>query len=159
MLSTVFAVGAVAGGVLLAGSGRSTLRVLLAAGAAISVLQIGAGLAPTILGFAAFILPIAAGAVIFDTVVSTRIQLDTREDMRGRVLATVGMVSSLSGIVGAPLIGWMCDTLGARGSLVTAGAVTVAAGVAGGIVLARLKGVPVFAALPLVARRTAEQLA
>ncbi|WP_199510102.1 MFS transporter [Nucisporomicrobium flavum] len=159
MLSTVFAVGAVAGGIALAGSGRSTLRVLLAAGATISALQIGAGLAPTTLGFAAFILPIAAGAVIFDTIVSTRIQLDTREDMRGRVLATVGMVSSLSGIVGAPLIGWLCDSLGARGTLVSAGTVTVVAAVAGGVVLARLKGVRVLAVLPLVGRRPAEQLA
>lgn len=51
------------------------------------------------------ILPIAADAVIFDTVVSTRIQLDTREEMRKRILATVGIVSSMSGLVGAPAIG------------------------------------------------------
>ncbi|MEV0901313.1 MFS transporter [Actinoplanes sp. NPDC049802] len=140
LLSTVFAVGAVAGGLLLAGTGRSTLRVLLGTGSLISALQFCSGLAPNILGFAALILPIAAGAVVFDTVVSTRILLDTREEMRGRVLATVGIVSSLSAIVGAPAIGWLCDTLGARGALLTAGTVTTAAAVAGGVALARLKG-------------------
>ncbi|MEU4557549.1 MFS transporter [Actinoplanes sp. NPDC023936] len=140
LLSTAFAVGAVAGGLLLAGSGKSTLRVLLGTGFLISVLQFASGLAPNVLGFAALILPIAAGAVVFDTVVSTRIQLDTAEEMRGRVLATVGIVSSLSGIVGAPAIGWLCDSMGARGALVLAGAVTTVAAVAGGMALARVKG-------------------
>jgi MFS family permease len=140
LLSTVFAVGAVTGGLFLAGTGRSTLRVLLAAGAGISVLQLGSGLALNMWGFAAMLLPIAAGAVIFDTVVSTRIQLDTREDMRGRVLAAVGIVSSLSGIVGAPAVGWLCDTIGPRGALVLAGVVTSVAAVATTVVLAWLRG-------------------
>jgi MFS family permease len=145
LLSTVFAVGAVAGGLLLAGSGRSTLRVLLASAFLISVLQVCSGLAPTVLGFAALILPIAAGAVVFDTVVSTRVQLDTREDMRGRVLATLGVVSSLSGIVGAPAIGWLCDVSGARGALVIGGIVTTAAAVAGAMLLNRVRGRSAFA--------------
>ncbi|MFI5493453.1 MFS transporter [Actinoplanes sp. NPDC051859] len=163
MLSTVFAVGAVTGGLLLAGTGRSTLRVLLAAGLLISLLQLAAGLAPTILGFAALILPIAAGAVVFDTVIATRVQLDTREDMRGRMLATLGVVSALSGIVGAPTIGWLCDALGARGALVLAGAITALAALAGGMALARLKGRSlalrtVLTLLP-IGRRPADQLA
>ncbi|MFI5890094.1 MFS transporter [Actinoplanes sp. NPDC051513] len=152
LLSTVFAVGAVAGGLLLAGSGRSTLKVLIGAGVTISVLQLSAGFAPTVLGFAAVLLPIAAGAVVFDTVVSTRVQLDTREDMRGRVLATMGIVSSLSGIVGAPTVGWLADTLGPRGGLILCGVVTTAAAVGGAVALARVNGV----VLP-GARRPAEQ--
>ncbi|MCU7727523.1 MFS transporter [Actinoplanes sp. KI2] len=152
LLSTVFAVGAVAGGLLLAGSGRSTLPVLVVTGVAISVLQFCAGFAPSVLGFAALLLPIAAGAVVFDTVVATRVQLDTREDMRGRVLATMGIVSSLSGIVGAPAVGWLADTLGARGGLVVCGAVTTAAAICGAVGLARTTGVP----LPGL-RRPAEQ--
>ena len=56
------------------------------------------------------------------------------------LLATVGIVSSLSGIVGAPAIGWLCDSMGARGALVTAGTVTTLAAVAGGMALVRLKG-------------------
>ena len=155
-LSTVFAVGAVAGGLLLAGTGRSTLRVLLATGFVISVLQFCSGLMPNVVGFAAVILPIAAGAVIFDTVVSTRVQLDTREDMRGRVLATLGLVSSLSGMVGAPAVGWLCDTLGAREALLLAGAVTTVAAVAGAVALARVKGKSLVPTLVFF-RRPAEQ--
>ncbi|WIM99466.1 MFS transporter [Actinoplanes oblitus] len=140
LLSTVFAVGAVLGGLLLAGTGRSTLRVLLGTGLTISVLQICSGLAPNLVSFAALILPIAAGAVVFDTVVSTRIQLDTREDMRGRVLAAVGIVSSLSGMFGAPAVGWLCDTAGARGALLVGGVVTTVAAIAGALAVARVQG-------------------
>jgi MFS family permease len=143
LLSTVFAVGAVTGGLLLAGSGRSTLRVLVATGLLISVLQFLSGLAPNLTGFAALLLPIAAGAVVFDTVVATRVQLDTREDMRGRVLAAMGIVSSLSGIVGAPAVGGLADTLGARGGLVLCGVLTTMAAVGGAVALARVTGVTV----------------
>jgi MFS family permease len=158
LLSTVFAVGAVAGGLLLAGSGRSTLKVLAGAGVTVSVLQLCAGFAPSVLGFAAVLLPIAAGAVVFDTVVATRVQLDTREDMRGRVLATMGIVSSLSGIVGAPAVGWLADTLGPRGGLILCGLVTTAAATAGAVALARVNGRTRVrgAVLPLL-RRPAEQ--
>ncbi|MEU4691843.1 MFS transporter [Actinoplanes sp. NPDC023714] len=155
LLSTVFAVGAVAGGLVLAGSGKSTLRVLLGTGFLISVLQFASGLAPNVLGFAALILPIAAGAVVFDTVVSTRIQLDTDEAMRGRVLATVGIVSSLSGIFGAPAVGWLCDTLGGRGALMVAGAITTVAAIAGAAALAKVKGRSLN--LNVVLRRPVEQ--
>lgn len=141
--STVFAVGAVLGGLLLAGTGRATLRVLVGAGALISVLQLFSAAAPDLITFSLLILPIAAGAVIFDTVVGTRVMLDTREDMRGRVLASLGLVSSLAGIVGAPALGWLSDSVGARGALGVAGAVTTVAALAGAFALARVKGTPV----------------
>ncbi|MEU4215612.1 MFS transporter [Actinoplanes sp. NPDC026623] len=157
VLSTVFAVGAVVGGLLLAGSGRATLPVLVGTGLTISVLQLCSGLAPNVIGFAALILPIAAGAVVLDTVVSTRVQLDTREEMRGRVLAALGVTSSLSGIVGAPLIGWLCDTIGPRGALVLAGVITTAAAAAGGMALARIAGSKTRSAVPVLGRTLAEQ--
>ncbi|MFI5843698.1 MFS transporter [Catenuloplanes sp. NPDC051500] len=141
--STVFAVGAVLGGLLLAGTGRATHRVLAGAGALISVLQLLSAAAPDLVTFSLLILPIAAGAVIFDTVVGTRVMLDTREDMRGRVLASLALVSSLAGIVGAPTLGWLADTVGARGALAVAGVITTAAALAGALVLARVKGTPV----------------
>ena len=78
-----------------------------------------------------------------DTVVATRIQLDTREDMRGRVLATMGIVSSLSGMVGAPVVGWLADALGARGGLILGGVVTTVWAVGGAVALGRAAGVVV----------------
>ena len=59
----------------------------------------------------AMVVPIAAGAVMIDTIVSTRIQLDTHG----------------AGALGAPLLGWLCEHLGPRATLLGAGAVTTLA--------------------------------
>ncbi|XVU25256.1 hypothetical protein ACQPZJ_50140 [Actinoplanes sp. CA-054009] len=76
--------------------------------------------------------------------------------MRGRVLATLGLVSSLSGMVGAPAVGWLCDAIGPREALLLAGAVTTIAAVAGALALARVKGYTLTLS-PTIFRRLAEQ--
>jgi len=137
LLSTVFAVGTVIGGFAAARRGRLGYRTLVTAGLAASALQLVSGLAGGLWTFAAALLPIAAAAVLIDTTVSTRVQLDTRADMRGRVLAALAMTSSLSSALGAQLLGWLSEAVGPRSTLVLAGAVTTVACVAGGIALSR----------------------
>lgn len=139
-LSTVFAVGTVIGGFAAARRGRLGYRTLVGAGLMASVLQMVAGLAPGVWTFGALILPIAAGAIVIDTTVSARVQLDTREDMRGRVLAALAMTSSVATAAGAPLLGWLAEHAGARQTLVLAGTAAAIAAVAAGVALARLHG-------------------
>ncbi|MFG1950849.1 hypothetical protein [Micromonospora sp. NPDC048830] len=80
-------------------------------------LPIVAGLAPGTLSFAAVILPVATAAVVIDTSVGARVQLDTDFAMRGRVLAALGVTGSLSAAVGAPLLGWLAEHTGPRQAL------------------------------------------
>ncbi|WP_433080026.1 hypothetical protein ACQP1P_41805 [Dactylosporangium sp. CA-052675] len=90
VLPTVFAAGTVLGA-LAAGRFRELRhRLLIGAGLVAGVLRMVAGAAPSLWSFAAVPVPIAAAAVIVDTTVSTRLPLDTREDMRGWVLAAAG---------------------------------------------------------------------
>lgn len=137
MLSTVFAVGTVIGALVAAQRRELGHGILVGAGILASLMQILAGLAPGTWTFAAFILPIAATAVIIDTTVGTRAQLDTDGAMRGRVLAAVGVTGAVSAAVGAPLLGWLSEHFGPRQTLVLAGAVAAVASVAGGLALAR----------------------
>jgi MFS family permease len=110
---------------------------LIIAGLVGSCLELLAGLSGGLLTFAAAILPIAAAAVLIDTTVSTRVQLDTRGDMRGRVLAALAMTSALSSAMGAQLLGWMSQDVGPRATLVAAGVVTTAVCVVAGVMLSR----------------------
>lgn len=142
MLSTVFAAGTVAGGFLAARQSTLSYRTLIGAGLVTSVLQLLAGLAPHTWSFALAMLPIAAGAVLIDTTVATRVQLDTRADMRGRVLAALAMTGSVAGAAGAPLLGLLSEHAGARTALVLAGAATVLASAAAGAAMARRAGLP-----------------
>jgi MFS family permease len=138
LLSAVFAAGTVLGALFAAKRGRFGYGLLLAAGTLGSALQLLAGLAPDLAAFAALLVPIAAAAVVIDTTVSARVQLDTREDMRGRVLAGMAIVSSLAGMAGAPLLGWLSETVGARATLVLAGAIGLTACAAAARLLTRL---------------------
>ena len=121
MLSGIFAAGTVLGALVAAYRGRFSHRLLIVAGALASLLQLLAGLAPDLAVFAVLLVPIASAAVVIDTTVSARVQLDTREDMRGRVLSAMSIISSLAGMAGAPMLGWLSETVGPRTTLVVAG--------------------------------------
>ncbi|MET8907075.1 MFS transporter [Micromonospora sp. NPDC004551] len=139
LLSTVFAVGTVLGALFAARRPELSYAVLVGAGLLASGLQIVAGLAPGTLSFAAVILPVAAAAVVIDTTVGARAQLDTDYAMRGRVLAALAVTGSVSAAVGAPLLGWLAEHAGPRQTLVLAGAITAVATAAAGVALDRLR--------------------
>jgi len=143
VLSTAFAVGTVLGGLLAASRAELGLRTLVGLGVVTSLLQVTAGLAPSVATMAAVIVPIAAGAVMIDTTVTTRVQLDSPGAMRGRVLGLAAAVSGASGALGAPLLGYLCELIGPRLTLGVAGSVTALACVAGGLALASRRGVKV----------------
>ncbi|GAA1823040.1 MFS transporter [Planosporangium flavigriseum] len=138
LLSTVFAVGTAVGALVAAHRSELTHRLLLAAAMLGSTLQLFSGLTPGLAAFAVVILPIASAAIVIDTAVAARVQLDTREDMRGRVVSAMTIVASLSGMVGAPLLGWLSEVLGARTALMSAGTVCLLACAAAAVLLARL---------------------
>jgi MFS family permease len=143
LLSTALAIGTVLGGLVAATRPDLYYRTLIGAGLLTSILQVAAGLAPGLWTFALVIIPIAAGAVLIDTTVSTRVQLDTRGDVRGRVLAAVGMASAAAGGIGAPLLGWLAEHSGPRQTLVLAGTIAALACLGTGAAIARRRGIPV----------------
>ncbi|MFC5814402.1 MFS transporter [Nonomuraea harbinensis] len=139
LLSTVFAAGTVVGGFLAASRPRLTIRLLLISAFAISVLQALSGLMPSLAAFAAFMLPIAAGAILVDTTVSARAQLDSPDAMRGRVLAALGMAGAASGALGGPVLGWLSDSFGPRLALQVGGVSCVVATLLAAAALARFR--------------------
>ncbi|WP_255283814.1 MFS transporter [Saccharomonospora azurea] len=140
-LSSVFAVGTVLGGLLAARIKDFTLPVLLVAAGVTSVLQAISGYVPGFAGFALVLLPIAAGAVVIDTVKSTRLQLDAADSMRGRVLAVQGTVAGGAGALGAPALGWLSERFGPQEALLVSGLVTlVATAVAAGVLRSLTRG-------------------
>ncbi|MCR3750800.1 putative arabinose efflux permease, MFS family [Lentzea californiensis] len=144
LLSSVFAVGTVLGGLFAAARRTLSVRLLLVAATLASLLQAVGGLLPGPVAFAVVLVPIAAAAVLIDTTMSTRLQLDSEDGMRGRMLAISGSAGAAAGAVGAPLLGWLCERAGAETTLVLAGTATL---------LATLSAAALFGASPQ--RRTA----
>jgi hypothetical protein len=58
------------------------------------------------------------------------------------MLATLGMTSALSSALGGQLLGWLCEAVGPRGTLVLAGAVTAIACLVAGVAFAARHNYP-----------------
>ncbi|WP_431896234.1 MFS transporter [Nonomuraea sp. bgisy101] len=144
LLSTVFAVGTVLGGVFAASRPRLTMRLLLVTAFLSSVAQALSGLMPELWTFAALLLPIAAGAVVIDTTVGARVQLGSPDELRGRVISVLGLVSAASGALGGPLLGWLSDAMTPQLALQIGGVGTTAATLLAALALARITGVRIL---------------
>jgi MFS family permease len=96
-----------------------------------------AGLMPTQTSFALLLVPTGASALVFSVACNSFVQLGVDPQMRGRILALYFMAFMGGTPVGAPLIGWVSEHLGARWGFIAGGLVCVVAAIVAGAVLAR----------------------
>ncbi|MGC9438997.1 MFS transporter [Streptomyces sp. WG5] len=138
LFNTLMAVGSVAGALLAARRGTARLRVLIAAALAFGTLEIVAAAAPGLWLFALLMVPIGVFSMTVNVTANTSIQMSTDPAMRGRVMALYMMVFLGGSPVGAPIVGWVTDTYGARIGFAAGGAVAATAAIVIGLVLARV---------------------
>lgn len=138
LFNTLMAVGSLAGALLAARRGTARLRVLIAAAVAFGALEIVAATAPGLWLFALLMVPIGVFSMTVNVTANTSIQMSTDPAMRGRVMALYMMVFLGGSPVGAPIVGWVTDTYGARVGFAAGGAVAATAAIVIGLVLARV---------------------
>ncbi|WP_258024614.1 MFS transporter [Streptomyces bambusae] len=138
LFNTLLAVGSLAGALLAARRGPARLRLLVAAAVAFAVLEIAGAFAPGFWLFAALMVPIGMFGLTVNVVANSSVQMATDPEMRGRVMALYMMVFTGGTPLGAPLVGWVTDHFGARVGMAAGGAVSLAAAVTIGLVLARV---------------------
>ncbi|MER5210065.1 MFS transporter [Streptomyces sp. NPDC002838] len=138
MFNTLMAVGSLAGALLAARRGTARLRLLIAAAIAFGALEIVAAMTPTLFLFALLMIPLGLFGMTVNVTTNTSIQMTTEPAMRGRVMALYMMVFLGGSPVGAPIVGWVTDTYGARVGLAAGGAVAATAAAVIGLILARV---------------------
>jgi MFS family permease len=74
--------------------------------------------------------PIGFFAMSFMITGNTMLQLEAKPQARGRVMALYGVVFLGSTPIGAPLVGWLAEVLGARLMFLATGSLAVAVAVA-----------------------------
>jgi MFS family permease len=116
------------------------MRVLIAGAVAFGAMEIVAAVAPSLWLFALLMVPIGMFGMTVNVTANSSIQMGTDPSMRGRVMALYMMVFMGGAPLGAPIAGWVTDAYGVRAGLASGGAVTAAAAVAVGLVLARMGG-------------------
>ncbi|MFV0135206.1 MFS transporter [Streptomyces sp. HMX87] len=141
LFNTLMAVGSLAGALLAARRGTARMRVLIASGVGFGLLEIVAAAAPGLWLFALLMVPIGVFSMTVNVTANTRIQMSTDPAMRGRVMALYMMVFLGGSPVGAPIVGWITDTYGARTGFAVGGAIAATAAVVIALLLARLGGV------------------
>ncbi|MGW3202780.1 MFS transporter [Streptomyces sp. NPDC001135] len=140
LFNTLMAVGSLVGALLAARRGTARLRVLIAAALAFGTLEVVAALAPSYWLFALLMVPIGVFGLTVNVTANTAVQMATDPAMRGRVMALFMMVFMGGTPLGAPVVGWITDTYGARVGFVAGGVVSATAAGVIGLVLARVGG-------------------
>ena len=138
--NTLMAVGSLAGALLAARRGTARMRVLIAAAVAFGAMEIVAATAPSLWLFAVLMAPIGMFGMTVNVTANTSIQMATDPAMRGRVMALYMMVFLGGSPIGAPIAGWVTDSYGVRAGLAVGGAISTAAAVTIGVILARVGG-------------------
>ncbi len=130
LLSALLAVGALGGALLGARRAHPTTRLVVLAAIAFGVLEIGAGLMPAFALLAVALVPTGLANITFSTAANSSVQLASDPEMRGRVMGVYMLVFAGGTPLGAPLVGWVSQELGARWGLIGGGAMSAAAGLA-----------------------------
>lgn len=131
LLSSIMAIGSVAGALLAARRDKPRMGVLVVGA---SVFGVGCALAALMPGYWLFgmaLIVVGVAAQTFTTTVNSWVQLSTEPAMRGRVLAILLAIVLGCTPMGAPLVGWVADTFGARWAMGVAALSGLAAALVG----------------------------
>jgi MFS family permease len=148
LLSAVMGGGSLVGALFAAGRARPTHRLLAVASLALGLTVLGAAAAPTLRWEELLLALSGAAAITFMSTANATLQLNSRPEMRGRVMALYMVLFLGSTPIGGPIVGWIGQHAGARWSFVVGGVAS--------LVGAAMAGVP-FLRRRFAARVNSEQ--
>ncbi len=135
LLTAAMGIGAVVGGLAVAGRGRTGLGPLVRAAATFGLVILLAAAAPSLGWEMAALTLVGAASVQFLSLGNATLQLSAAPEMRGRVMALWSVAFLGSTPIGGPIAGAVADTFGGRAGLVLGGVACLVAAAGGGLVL------------------------
>lgn len=131
LLLSVTGVGSLAGALVMAGRPGPGERRLAMAAIGVGVVTLLVSAAPSLDLAVVSMFPLGAASIVFFVTANSTLQLTSRPDMRGRVMALYGMVFLGSTPFAGPLAGFVGEHLGPRVGLAGGGAIALATGLVG----------------------------
>ena len=117
LLTSVMAVGTLAGALLAASREKPRFGLLLVGASIIGIGFAFAAISPNAWLFGAALVTIGVSGLTFTTSTSSLMQLSTEPVMRGRVMALRLAIGVGATPIGAPIVGWIADAFGPRWAL------------------------------------------
>ena len=140
LLGTTLAIGSLTGALLAARRGLIRHRLVILAAIGFGVAEIVAGLMPSYVAFAVWTPVLGIASLTMITSANATFQMSVAPVMRGRVMALYMMVFMGGTPIGAPVVGWVGETFGARWTLVGGGIATILGTLLAVLVFSRAKG-------------------
>lgn len=139
--NTALALGSTAGALVAGTRATTRLRLIVAACLGFGALQAAASLAPNAAVLLVVLVAVGLVNLAFQAMANSSVQLWVDPDVRGRVMGLYLLAFVGGTPVGAPLVGWITQTWGARVGLAFCGLVPAAAALVVAVLLARRVGV------------------
>ncbi|UFS60081.1 MFS transporter [Subtercola endophyticus] len=131
VLSSVLAVGSVFGALLSARRETPRMRLIFASSALFGVACLLGALAPSYITFAITLVLLGFASQTLMTTANSTVQMTTAPEFRGRVMALYMAIFMGGTPIGAPIVGWVADSLGPRWAIGVAAAAGFAAALVG----------------------------
>ena len=131
LLTSIMAVGSVAGALLSAARSKPHIALLSAAAVIFGCGFALAAIMPDYWLFGLALVIIGVSAQTFTTTAISTVQMATEPAMRGRVMAILLAIALGGTPVGAPIVGWVADTFGPRWALAVGAASGFVAAIVG----------------------------
>jgi MFS family permease len=128
VMASVMGGGAVIGGLVSAARSRPKARSLCVAAIGWGIAITAAALAPNMTLELVALVFVGYGSITFNSYAKTALQLASRPEMRGRVMALWALAWQGSTPIGGPLVGWIAQVSDARWSLLVGGVPTLICG-------------------------------